>query len=249
VHLFGNPCDMTPLLKAARLYGLKIVEDATESLGAFYTKGKLKNRHTGTVGHVGIYSFNGNKIMTTGGGGMLVTNDKTLADQAKYLTTQAKDDGLFAVHNNIGYNYRLTNVQAAIGMAQLERLDEFIKTKKRNYQTYKEGLAKIAGTRLLGSPEGVSPNYWFYSLMIDESEFGLSRDRLMDELLKLRIETRPVWRLNHRQKPHERCQAYRIENARRYQDSVLNLPCSSNLKTPQALRVISAIKDIQRRKR
>ena len=119
VHVFGNAVDLEKLLEICRDRNIKIVEDAAESLSSIYTEGKLKGKHTGTIGNIGCYSFNGNKIITSGGGGMLVTNNKDYAEKAKYLTTQAKDDNLYSIHNEVGYNFRLTNLQAALGAAQL----------------------------------------------------------------------------------------------------------------------------------
>nr|WP_010097594.1 aminotransferase class I/II-fold pyridoxal phosphate-dependent enzyme [Ornithinibacillus scapharcae] len=130
VHVFGNMANMVKIMEIADKYKLIVIEDATEALGTYYTKGKYKGSFAGTIGDFGVYSFNGNKIITTGGGGMLIAKDKSLADRAKYLSTQAKDDPLYYVHQDIGYNYRMTNLQAAMGVAQLEQLEHFIQTKK-----------------------------------------------------------------------------------------------------------------------
>ena len=127
VHVFGNPCDMQEIMKIARQYQLKVIEDATESLGACYSSGIYKNKFTGTIGDIGVFSFNGNKIITTGGGGMIVTGNKAIAQKARYLVEQAKDDPVNYIHHEIGYNYRLTNIQAAMGLAQLKQLKKFIK--------------------------------------------------------------------------------------------------------------------------
>ncbi|MGL5478715.1 MAG: aminotransferase class I/II-fold pyridoxal phosphate-dependent enzyme, partial [Clostridium sp.] len=132
VHIFGNLANMEKIMELSKKYNLKVIEDATEALGSKFTFGKYKGKHSGTIGDFGIYSFNGNKIITTGGGGMIVSNDLEKLNHIKYLSTQAKDDTLHYVHNEIGYNYRMTNVQAAIGLAQLEELDSLIKTKKEN---------------------------------------------------------------------------------------------------------------------
>lgn len=242
VHIFGNPCDMAAIMALARSYGLKVVEDATESLGSVFTAGKYKGRHAGTVGHFGVFSFNGNKIITTGSGGMLVTDDRKMAEKARYLTTQAKDDAVRYVHDEVGYNFRLTNIQAALGVAQLEQLPGFLKAKRENYGVYAKALAGVPGLRLVGSPEGTAPNYWFYSLIIDKAEFGLDREGLMAALAKQGIQTRPVWTLSHLQKPYRNNQAYKISRANRFWERVLNLPCSSHLTRAQALRVAGAIK-------
>ena len=245
VHIFGNPCDMAAIMKLACKYRLKVIEDATESLGSYYTAGKYKGKHTGVIGDFGVYSFNGNKIVTTGSGGMLVAADKKMAEKARYLTTQAKDDSVRYVHNEIGYNFRLTNIQAALGVSQLEQLPAFIKRKKENYDFYKKALAGIKGLELLGVPEGTSPNYWFYSLLIDKAAFGLDREGLMAVLSKAGIQTRPVWRLNHLQKPYKNSQAYKISRACWFVERVLNLPCSSGLTRGQVTRVIGVIKKVR----
>lgn len=242
VHIFGNICDMPAIMALAGRYGLKVVEDATESLGSRYTAGKYKGRHTGTIGDFGVFSFNGNKIVTTGNGGMLVTADRKMAEKAKYLTTQAKDDAVRYVHNEMGYNFRLSNLQAALGVSQLEELPAFLKTKKENYEIYRKALAGIPGLTLLGAPEGTAPNYWFYSLVIDKKVFGLDREGLMAALHSAGIQTRPVWHLNHLQRPYRASQAYKISRAAWFVDRVLNLPCSSSLTRAQALRVAGAIK-------
>jgi perosamine synthetase len=244
VHIFGNPCEMDALMGLARKYKLKVVEDATESLGSRYTAGKYKGRHTGTIGDFGVFSFNGNKIITTGNGGMLVTADVKLADKAKYLTTQAKDDHVRYVHDEIGYNFRLSNLQAALGAAQLEELPGFLKTKRANYETYRRELAGVPGLALVGAPQGTAPNYWFYSLVIDKKAFGVGREALMAALDKAGVQTRPVWKLNHLQKPYRASQAWQIEKAAWFWDRVLNLPCSTSLRRADVLKVCAAIRKV-----
>lgn len=239
VHIFGNPCDMAGIMRLAKRYNLKVIEDATESLGSRYTAGKYRGRHTGTIGHFGVFSFNGNKIATTGSGGMLITGDKKMAQLAKHLSTQAKSDGVRYVHDEVGYNFRLTNMQAALGLAQLEQLPGFIRTKKRNYLAYKKFFAGI-GLEFLDIPRSVVPNYWFYSLLLADVS---QREGLMVFLAKRGIQSRPVWELNHRQKPYAGNQSYRIEKAPKFRDRVLNIPCSSGLTTAHVAKVCSAVKE------
>lgn len=246
VHIFGNPCDMAAIMPLARKYGLKVIEDATESLGAYYTTGKYKGKHTGTIGDFGVYSFNGNKIITTGSGGMLVTPDKKMAEKAKYLTTQAKDDAVRYVHNEVGYNFRLTNIQAALGVAQLEQLPAFIRRKKANYCAYKKLLSGLPGVELLGVPAGTEPNYWFYSLLVDKSVFGLDREGLMNSLSKAGIQSRPVWYLNHLQRPYKSSQVFKIRRAQWFIDRVLNVPCSTGLTDKQVSRVVEVVRAIRK---
>ncbi len=242
VHIFGNPVDMDYLMQLAERYNLIVIEDATESLGSYYIKGRYKNRKTGTIGKYGCYSFNGNKIITTGGGGMIVTEDENSATHMKYLTTQAKDDEIYFIHNEIGFNYRMTNLQAALGIAQLELLDRFIKIKRKNFERYKNTLEGYKGLSFVEEPEYAYSNYWHYSLIVDKDRYGLSRDELMNKLSESKIQTRPLWYLNHLQKPYNSCQTYKIEKAPWFYERVLNIPCSVGLKEEEIDRVISVIK-------
>lgn len=242
VHVFGNPCNMESIMKIARQYRLKVIEDAAESIGAYYTAGVYKHKFTGTISDFGVYSFNGNKIITTGGGGMIVTNNRLLAEKAKYLTNQAKDDSVRYIHNEIGYNFRLTNLQAALGLAQLEQLKDFIKNKKNNYELYKKLLKDIDGVEMLGIPEGTSPNYWFYSLIVDKKKYGTDVANLIKRMHSMSIQARPIWRLNHLQRPYIHNQSYRIEKAFWFWRKILNLPCSSNLTKDEIEKVVFEVR-------
>jgi Predicted pyridoxal phosphate-dependent enzyme apparently involved in regulation of cell wall biogenesis len=241
VHIFGNPCDMAEIMGIAKAYHLKVVEDATESLGSYYTAGAYKGKFTGTIGDMGVFSFNGNKIITTGGGGMIVTSNSLLAQKARYLTNQAKDDTIRYLHNEIGYNYRLTNLQAALGLAQLEQLKKFIYIKKDNCKLYCKLLDSVKGVKMLGIPGGTSPNYWFYSLLVEKKEFGMGREGLMNCLTKESIQSRPIWYLNHLQRPYLKNQVYKIEKAPWFWERVLNLPCSTSLNKKQIEHISSVI--------
>ncbi len=241
VHVFGNMADMAGIKEVANKYNLKVIEDATEAIGTYYLEGKYKGKHAGTIGDIGVYSFNGNKIMTTGGGGMIVSDNEELLERAKHLTTQAKSDELYYTHDEIGYNYRMTNLQAALGLAQLEKLEDFIKVKKENYFLYKNEINKIPGLRILDFKSNIRPNYWFYALYV-ESEYLLNRDQIIKYLASKRIQTRPIWGLISDQKPYEECQTYMIEKAREYLVKVVNIPCSSNLTKEDAGYVIDCLK-------
>ena len=247
VHIFGNMADMESLMYLAKKYQLKVIEDSTEALGTKYLQGEFKGKFAGTIGDIGIYSFNGNKTITTGGGGMLVAKDKKIAEKAKYLSTQAKDDKLYYIHNEIGYNYRMTNLQGALGVAQLEQLEKFIQTKTRNYKLYKKLISEIEGLKLLDFKKGTRSNHWFYSLFIDEDKYGIGRDDLLKKLKEKGIETRPIWYLNHLQKPFKKNQAYKIEKAKYYWERVLNIPCSSNLTQNDVEYVVENMKNIVRK--
>ena len=242
VHIFGNPADMAAIIETGKKYNLKVVEDGAESTGSYYTEGIYKNRFTGTIGDIGVYSFNGNKIITTGGGGMIVTNNKIMAERAKYLTTQAKDDGIRYVHNEIGYNFRMTNISAAMGVAQLKDLEKRIEIKKKNYELYRDYLQDVRGIELLGIPKGTRPNYWFYSIIVDREKYGMSREELMLKFAENGIQTRPVWYPGHLQKPYIKNEHYKIEKTMWFWEKVLNIPCSSNLSEGDIKTVVSVIK-------
>ena len=149
VHVFGNPANMEKLMKIKEKYNLKIIEDATEALGSYFLKGKYAKKYCGTIGDIGVYSFNANKIITTGGGGMVVSNNQKLLDKVAFLGVQAKTDPLYFIHDEIGYNYRMTNIQAAFGTDQIDRLEGFIENKIKNYNLYKEVIENINGLELL----------------------------------------------------------------------------------------------------
>lgn len=246
VHVFGNMADMESLMDIANQFNLDVIEDATEALGTFYEKGRFTGKYAGTIGSVGVYSFNGNKIMTTGGGGMIVANDATILKNARHISTQAKSDSLYYKHDQIGYNYRMTNIQAALGLAQLEQLEGFIKVKKENYTQYKEGLKNIRGLELISFREDIRPNYWFYALLVN-NEFSVERNNLMFRLEKLNIQSRPIWDLIHQQVPYKNHEAYLIERASNYLERVINIPCSSNLTTAEVVYVINSLEEINSR--
>lgn len=239
-HVFGNMADMETIMQIADTYHLKVIEDAAQALGTYYTSGKYKGRFAGTIGDCGVFSYNSNKIITCGSGGTLVVKDDDLAKEAVYLSTQAKDDPLRYFHDKAGYNYLMNNIQAAVGIAQMEQLEGFITSRKRNYALYAKFLEGVKGLKLLPFNPNCRPNYWFYSLKVDP-EFGISRDQLMDKLMEQKIQTRPVWGLVHRQKPYVHNMAYNIEVALDYSSSVLNIPCSSSMTGDEVEQVVQAI--------
>ena len=240
VHVFGNMADMPAFLALAEKYHLILIEDATEALGTHYTEGPLKGKFAGTIGDVGVYSFNGNKIITTGAGGMVVSNHPDWAEHAKHLSTQAKADELQFLHDEVGYNYRMTNLQAALGLAQLEELEGFIAHKHAMWQMYKDALDGKNGYRILDFDEnGVRPNKWFYSLYLEDDRHD--RDSLIAALQKEKIQTRPVWALIHEQADYPGSQAYGLEKAEEYRKRIVNLPCSTNLTREDCQRVIDLL--------
>lgn len=244
VHVFGNLADMEAITEIAERYGLYVIEDATEALGSRYLTGKFAGKMAGTVGDFGAYSFNGNKIITTGGGGALVAKDEKRLAHLKYLSTQAKDDPLFYVHDQVGYNYRMTNLQAAVGVAQMEQLPEFIRRKKKHYQSYCEKLADCSWGRMLEFRPDTEPNYWFYSLLLNAGAEAPNLREIIEKLQQKGIQTRPVWGLIHEQKPYREAEAYRIEKAKYYGERILNLPCSTQLTEEQIERVAEGLRQV-----
>ncbi len=238
VHVFGNMADMEKILPIARKYNLKVIEDATEAIGTYYTEGALKGKYAGTMGDIGVYSFNGNKIITTGGGGMIVSNNEIYLKLSKHLTTQAKSDELNYTHDMIGYNYRMTNLQAALGLAQLEQLEKFIEIKNKNYNLYEKLLADT-GFKLIKFRENIRGNKWFYALLCSDCS---QRDKLIKYLLDKNIQTRPIWGLINEQKPYLGSEAYEIEKAKYYWEHVINIPCSTNISEADIKTVVEQIK-------
>lgn len=242
VHVFGNMADMEAITEIAADYQLKVIEDATEALGTYYIKGKFQGCYAGTIGDIGVYSFNGNKIITTGGGGMIVSNQVDYLEHARHLTTQAKSDELYYTHDEIGYNYRMTNLQAALGLAQLEQIEDFISIKANNYKIYQEAFYNSEKLTVLKVRENTRWNSWFYALFCRE---GIEiRDTLIHELKRRKIQTRPIWGLIHDQLPYQGSRTYQIERATFYMDHIVNIPCSSNLQTEDINHVIMEIKSV-----
>ena len=242
VHMWGNAVNFDELVPICLERNIPIVEDSSESLGSVYIKNSFKGHHTGTVGKVGCLSFNGNKIITTGGGGMILTNDQKFAEKAKYLTTQAKDDPIRYIHNDIGYNFRLTNVQAAIGVAQLEKLKTFLKRKKETYDYYKQQVLKIEGLTIADVPSHSKNNHWMTLLQINEKTYGMNREELMKKLTEKGIQSRPAWAPTHNQKPYKNFQNFKIHNTQSLVDKSLCIPSSTNIKLPEKEIIISALK-------
>jgi perosamine synthetase len=241
VHVFGNPCDPS-VFAIADEFGIPVVEDAAESLGSSWTSGPLAGRSTGAIGVAGALSFNGNKVITTGGGGAMLFADGDLAECARYLINQAKDDSVRFLHSEVGYNYRFSNIHAAVGLAQLEGLPEVLEAKRANYDAYRLAFEDVAGVRLLGVPEGTSPNYWFYSLFIDEKPEGPGRDAVIETLDSGGIESRPLWYPNHLQKPFAHFRTYGVERSVRHWRHIVNIPCSADLTAEQIERVVDSVR-------
>lgn len=242
VHVFGNMADMESIMDIAERYNLKVIEDATEALGTHYIKGKYAGRYAGTIGHFGAYSFNGNKIITTGGGGAVTANEQKVVDHLRYLSTQAKDDPHYYIHGEIGYNYRMTNLQAALGAAQMEELPEFIKRKNRNYEQYKAEFGGFDLAELMPFREGISSNKWFYSLKIDRTRITASMRDIITALEEKGIQTRAIWGLINEQKPYKDEETYKLEKAPYYASRILNVPCSTQITEEEIHYVCDEVK-------
>lgn len=239
VHILGHPVDMDPIIEVAKKYNLVIIEDATESLGA-----KYKGQMVGTLGDIACFSFNGNKIITTGGGGMIVTDNEAWAEKARYLTTQAKDDPLEYVHNEVGYNYRLTNIQAAMGVAQLEQLDDYIAAKRRIAEGYGDAFGNMAGITPMQEADWAFSIFWMYTALINEENFGLDSRALLKSLQKERIQTRPLWQPLHISPAHVGSLSYQCDVAERLNRQALSLPCSVGLTENQQTRVERIVRQL-----
>ncbi len=237
VHILGHPVDLGPILELARKYELTVIEDATEALGAKY-KGQRVGRH----GDIACFSFNGNKIITTGGGGMIVTDNEAWADRAKYLTTQAKDDPVEYVHNAIGYNYRLTNLQAAMGCAQLEQLEDYVAAKRRIASSYTTSLSNLPGITPMQEAAWAFSTYWMYTVLIDAARYGMDSRALLRQLEQSGIQTRPLWQPMHRSLAHSGSPSYHCDVAERLAQEALSLPCSVSLSEKQQAAVITSVR-------
>ena len=244
VHVFGNMADMESIMETARKYNLKVVEDATEALGTKYTQGIYKDKYAGTIGNFGCYSFNGNKIITTGGGGAITADSAEAVTHLQYLSTQAKDDPHYYVHNEIGYNYRMTNLQAALGVAQLELLEEFISRKQKNFIEYQKLFEGYELAELMPFRENTCSNHWFYSLRVNRDKIKASMRDIITALEKEGIQTRAIWGLINEQKPYRSFIAYKIEKAKMFSDCILNIPCSTNITKEEIIEVATKIKSL-----
>ena len=236
VHILGSPVDMDPILAVAEEHGLAVVEDATESLGAEY-----KGRPVGTIGDAGCFSFNGNKLITTGGGGMVVTNDSAVARRAKYLTTQAKDDAVEFVHGEVGYNYRLTNIAAALGCAQLERLDDHIAAKRAIARQYDSELASLPGITTPSAAPWAARVNWLYTALVDQEAFGLTSRQLLVVLRDAGIQARPLWQPANLSPSQADVPFRACPVAERLNRDALSIPSSVGLTSEQQQRVIASI--------
>lgn len=244
VHVFGNMADMESIVDTAEKYNLKVIEDATEALGTKYTEGRFVGKYAGTIGDFGTFSFNGNKIITTGGGGAITANNSETVDHLRYLSTQAKNDPQYYIHDEVGYNYRMTNLQAALGVAQMEELEEFIGRKQRNYELYKREFDGFDLVELMPFRVGTSSNKWFYSLKIDRTRITATMREIIMALEEEGIQTRAIWGLINEQKPYEGEQTYELEKAPYYASRILNIPSSTQITEEEIKYVADKVKQL-----
>lgn len=237
-HVWGNAADLKKLIKICKEKKINIVEDASESLGTRYNNGK----HTGTLGLLGVFSFNANKIVTTGGGGMIVTNNKKLAKLAKYYSAQAKNDNINFVHNEVGYNYGMTNISAALGVSQMKNLDNTLKKKKLVYNNYRKILKKNSLFSIYETPSYATNNNWLCILKLLKKNENIIKIYLK-KFLKKNIQVRPVWKLNHTQLPFKKFQKYKIKKANILVKKSLCLPSYSNLSNQEQLKILSILNE------
>ena len=224
MHVFGHPADLNALDAVARRWHLVLIEDAAESLGSTY-----RGRHTGHVGQVSALSFNGNKVVTTGGGGAVLTNDPVLGKRAKHLTTTARVPHRWSfLHDEVGYNYRLPNLNAALGCAQLERLPGMVERKRRLAARYEAAFAVVPGLRFLREPAGTASNYWLNAIVLERADLGV-RDELLARLNDAGYMSRPVWTLMHRLPMYADCPHAALNVAEQMEARIINLPSSAKL--------------------
>jgi len=238
VHILGHPVDLDPILTVARKYGLAVIEDATESLGA-----KYKGQMVGHQGDIGCFSFNGNKLITTGGGGMLVTDNEDWAQRARHLTTQAKVDTVEYIHDEIGYNYRLTNIQAALGCAQMEQIDDYICVKRGIASAYSEWLEDLAGLHPMRQAPWAESVFWLFTILVDETKYGMNSRELLAKLLEAGIQCRPLWQPMHLSPVYADLKPADCPVANRLYQDGLSLPCSVSLGESQRL-VLDSLKQL-----
>jgi dTDP-4-amino-4,6-dideoxygalactose transaminase len=253
VHVFGNIANMEAIMDIANAYGLPVLEDATEALGSSIGYGTYKGQFAGTIGNLGAYSFNANKIITAGGGGMLVSgtdnsNASELLNEARHLSTTAKSDKLFFKHNQVGYNYRMLNIQAAIVISKIKRLSDFIEKTQSVHKLYSQLFDEMLKTqdansgareiRFLPLQQKNNTNAWFFCLFVKEG-----RDDLMDFLIKNNIDVRPVWELINRQPSYQTAQHSDLAKSELYQHTILNLPCHTGIKDTEVAYVVKKIRE------
>jgi len=234
VHLYGMPAKMHEIMEVANRYNIPVIEDAAEALGS-----RFNGKPLGSIGEMGILSFNGNKIITTSGGGALISNDKNLIEKARFLSTQARDKAPHYQHSHIGYNYRMSNILAGIGRGQMEVLDLRVKQRRENFNFYKKNLSEIEGITFTEEPDGsFFSNRWLTTILIDPEKTGKTRNDLLTALEKENIETRPLWKPMHLQPVFSFCPSYLNGVSDELFRNGLCLPSGSNMSDEERERVL-----------
>ena len=244
VDLYGQSVDYNPIIELCDQFNVALIEDAAEALGAEY-----KQQKCGTFGRMGVLSFNGNKIITTSGGGMLVSNDKDLINKARFLSTQAREPGIHYEHKELGYNYRMSNLLAAVGRGQLQVLDERVQTKRKVFQWYFDALADVDGIEFMPEAQYGKSNRWLTTLTVDPQKTGVNRTQIITALEKENVEARPVWKPMHIQplyKSYEYITAGKVDISGMLFENGLCLPSGSNLSYQDQARVINIIESMIR---
>lgn len=236
VHLFGMPAKMKEIMEIANKYHIPVLEDAAEAVGS-----KIEGKSCGTYGDIGVYSFNGNKIVSSGGGGALIANDSALVQKARYLSTQAREDLPYYQHLEIGYNYKMNNLSAAIGLAQLEQLDKYVKKRRQINSNYRKLIGGIPGILFQNEPEGTFSNYWLSTILIDEKITGFTNDQLRIAFMKNGIETRFLWKPLHMQPVFKEIQFFGGNISRSLFQKGICLPSSADLTYEDQERIVGVI--------
>ena len=236
VHIFGTTIDLAELISICKDRGIAVIEDASESLGSFIGADRV---HSGTMGDIGCISFNGNKIITCGGGGMILTDSDEFAHQARYLSTQAKDDTFFFLHNEVGFNYRLTNIQAALGQAQFENFSSIKSAKEKIHNFYQNLFSESENIELVSPDKNIESNYWLNVIKFSNKDL---QKQAIQKFLSADIEVRPIWHANHLQEPFKNSYAFKIENAPMQIETSLCLPSSVGLSSNEFDRISKVVK-------
>jgi len=238
VHIFGTTIDLAELVSICKDRGIAVIEDASESLGSFIGSDRV---HSGTIGDIGCISFNGNKIITCGGGGMILTDSDEYAHQARYLSTQAKDDSFFFLHNEVGFNYRLTNIQAALGQAQFENFSNIKSAKEKIHNFYHNLFSSNDNIELISPDKKIESNYWLNAIKFLNKDM---QKQATKKFLSADIEVRPIWHANHLQEPFKNACTFKIEHAPMQIETSLCLPSSVGLSTAELDRITKVVKSL-----
>lgn len=244
-HMYGNASNFQKIYNVCKKKNIKIIEDSAESLGSFYSKGKFKNKHTGGIGDIGCFSFNGNKIITTGNGGALITNNKLYEKKIRYYINQSKENSIEYIHNEVGYNYRMTNLSAAIGLAQLSRLKEIMKKKKKIFNDYLNKLLFNQSFYINPTPAYAKNNNWLIICRIKKD----GNINLIKKIIKIfknnKIEIRPIWKPCHLQKEFKKHQRYKLNNALKLYHSSFCLPSGFALNKNKIKKIVKTLVNIK----